>query len=48
MGEWAPKGWLFHSSVDARMGAIKLAMAAWYLGLVVSISSIFGLLILYS
>ena len=34
-------------SVGAQMGAIKLAMAGTYLGLVVLISSIVGLLILY-
>ena len=35
------------SSVGARTGAIKLAMASTYVGLVVLISSIVGLAILY-
>ena len=36
------------SSTGPQTGAIKLAMAGIYLGLVVPISSIVGLLILYS
>ena len=40
--------WDGFSNVSTRIGAIKLAMAGSYSGLVALISSIVGLLILYS
>ena len=46
MSECVPRGWFFERG--HMMGAIKLAMAGMYLGFVVPISSIVGLLILYS
>ena len=46
MGELGRKGWfVVHSHT---MGAIKLTMAGTYVGMVAPISSILGLLILYS
>ena len=46
MGELGGKGWFIVRSCTT--GVIKLAMAGMYLGMVAPISSILGLLILYS
>ena len=46
MSEWVPRDGILR--VGTQMGALKLAMASTYIGLVALVSSIVKILILYS